>query len=34
MDCDEIAMVQGIIPANTNGSHDPRISIPLIQLKP
>ena len=33
-DCDEIAMVQGILPANTNGPRDPRISIPLIQLKP
>jgi len=33
-DCDEIAMVQGILPANTNGPRDPHISIPLIQLKP
>jgi amino-acid N-acetyltransferase len=32
--CDEIAMVMGPIPANTNGLRDPRISIPLVQLKP
>jgi amino-acid N-acetyltransferase len=32
--CDEIAMVKGTIPANTNGLRDPRISIPLVQLKP
>jgi len=34
MDCDEIAMVMGDIPPNTNGFHDPRIAIPLVQLKP
>lgn len=34
MDCDEIAMVMGKIPGNTNGMRDPRIAIPLIQLKP
>ena len=33
-DCDEIAMVIGKIPANTNGLRDPRISIPLVTLKP
>jgi amino-acid N-acetyltransferase len=33
-DCDEIAMVMGRIPANTNGLRDPRIAIPLVQLKP
>lgn len=32
--CDEIAMVKGPIPANTNGLRDPRIAIPLVQLKP
>jgi amino-acid N-acetyltransferase len=32
--CDEIAMVTGKIPANTNGLRDPRISIPLVRLKP
>ncbi|MGH9717789.1 MAG: N-acetyltransferase [Candidatus Acidiferrales bacterium] len=32
--CDEIAMVRGQIPANSNGLRDPRISIPLVQLKP
>jgi amino-acid N-acetyltransferase len=31
--CDEIAMIAGQIPANTNGLRDPRISIPLVQLK-
>lgn len=31
--CDEIAMVVGTIPSNTNGLRDPRIAIPLIQLK-
>lgn len=30
--CDEIAMVKGQIPANTNGLRDPRIAIPLVQL--
>jgi amino-acid N-acetyltransferase len=34
MDCDEIAMVMGEIPANKNGFRDPRIAIPLVQLKP
>jgi len=32
--CDEIAMVKGQIPANFNGLRDPRIAIPLVQLKP
>jgi amino-acid N-acetyltransferase len=32
-DCDEVAMVKGKIPPNTNGLRDPRISIPLVQLK-
>jgi amino-acid N-acetyltransferase len=32
-DCDEIAMVSGKIPPNTNGFRDPNISIPLINLK-
>jgi amino-acid N-acetyltransferase len=32
--CDEIAMVKGKIPPNTNGFRDPLISIPLVQLKP
>jgi amino-acid N-acetyltransferase len=32
--CDEIAMVKGQIPANSNGLRDPRIAIPLVQLKP
>jgi len=32
-DCDEIAMVKSEIPANTNDLGDPRISIPLVQLK-
>jgi amino-acid N-acetyltransferase len=32
-DCDEIAMVIGKIPQNTNGLHDPEISIPLVKLK-
>ncbi|MGH9689303.1 MAG: N-acetyltransferase [Candidatus Acidiferrales bacterium] len=31
--CDEIAMVKGQIPANMNGLCDPRIAIPLVQLK-
>lgn len=33
-DCDEVAMIQGVLPANTNGLRDPRIAIPLVQLKP
>lgn len=33
-DCDEIAMVKGHIPQNSNGLRDPLISIPLVQLKP
>lgn len=33
-DCDEIAMVKGKIPPNTNGLRDPQVSIPLVQLKP
>lgn len=32
--CDEIAMVKGKIPANTNGVRNPLIAIPLVQLKP
>jgi amino-acid N-acetyltransferase len=32
--CDEIAMVKGQVPPNTNGLRDPRIAIPLVQLKP
>jgi amino-acid N-acetyltransferase len=32
-DCDEIAMVRGTIPANTNGLRDPNVSIPLVRLK-
>ena len=32
--CDEIAMIRGQIPANSNGLRDPRIAIPLVQLKP
>lgn len=32
-DCDEIAMIVGKIPANTNGLRDPRISIPLVRLR-
>jgi len=31
--CDEIAMVIGKIPANTNGLRDPGIAIPLVQIK-
>ncbi len=33
-DCDEIAMVKGKLPPNTNGFRDPQIAIPLVQLKP
>ena len=33
-DCDEVAMVQGRIPPNTNGLCDARIAIPLVRLKP
>jgi amino-acid N-acetyltransferase len=32
--CDEIAMVMGQLPANTNGRRDPQIPIPVIQPKP
>ena len=32
-DCDEIAMVIGKIPQNTNGLRDPQIAIPLVALK-
>ena len=32
MDCDEIAMVIGKIPHNTNGLRDPLISIPLVRI--
>jgi amino-acid N-acetyltransferase len=31
--CDEIAMVMGQLPPNTNGFRDPRIAIPLVELK-
>lgn len=31
--CDEIAMVVGRVPANTNGLRDPQISIPLVQIE-
>jgi amino-acid N-acetyltransferase len=34
LDCDEIAMVKGKIPANINGLCDPLITIPLVQPKP
>ena len=30
-DCDEVAMVIGKIPSNTNGLHDSRILIPLVR---
>jgi len=33
MDCDEIAMVLGRPPANTDGLRDPSILIPIIQRK-
>ena len=33
-DCDEIAMVKGQLPPNTNGFRDSQISIPLVQLRP
>ena len=33
-DCDEIAMVKGKVPANTNGLRDSAVLIPLIQLTP
>ena len=33
-DCDEVAMVMGKIPANTNGLSDPQVLIPLVTLKP
>lgn len=32
-DCDEIAMVRGTIPANTNGLRDANVSIPLVRIK-
>lgn len=32
--CDEIAMIKGQIPDNSNGLRDPRVAIPLVQLKP
>ena len=32
--CDEIAMVVGTIPTNTNGLRDTQVTIPLVQLKP
>jgi len=33
MDCDEIAMVTGKVPANVNGMRDPLVPIPLVKLK-
>jgi amino-acid N-acetyltransferase len=33
-DCDEIAMVLGRIPENTNGLRDPRIAIPRLASSP
>ena len=33
-DCDEIAMVKGSIPPNTQGFRDARVLIPLVRLKP
>jgi len=33
-DCDEIAMIKGKLPPNTNGMRDPQIAIPLVQIKP
>jgi amino-acid N-acetyltransferase len=33
-DCDEIAMVKGKLPPNSNGFRDPQIAIPLVQLNP
>ena len=32
--CDEIAMVRGEIPLNTNGLRDPQILIPLVRPNP
>jgi amino-acid N-acetyltransferase len=32
--CDEIAMVRGEIPSNTNGLRDPQILIPLVRPNP
>jgi amino-acid N-acetyltransferase len=32
-DCDEIAMIQGKIPANVNGLRDLQIAIPLVRIK-
>lgn len=31
-DCDEIAMVMGVIPVNGNGLRDPQIQVPLVRL--
>ena len=31
--CDEIAMVMGRLPPNTNGFRDPQIAIPLVYVK-
>jgi amino-acid N-acetyltransferase len=31
--CDEIAMVMGQLPPNSNGFRDPHIAIPLVQLR-
>lgn len=31
--CDEVAMIKGQLPANANGLRDPRIVIPLVQVK-
>ncbi len=32
-DCNEVAMVIGKIPTNSNGLRDPQISIPLVKFK-
>lgn len=32
-DCDEVAMFTGQLPPNTNGLRDPRVVIPLVQLR-
>ena len=33
-DCDEIAMVRGVMPPNANGFRDVQITIPLVRAKP
>jgi amino-acid N-acetyltransferase len=32
-DCDEVAMIVGEMPGNSNGLRDPRIAIPLVKLQ-